>query len=72
MRRRVFIAGLGSTAARPLVARAQQSGTPVCGRFTPVTGTQARNSGPGTLRLKAKMGDLMCALAVSKSREDSR
>jgi hypothetical protein len=43
MRRRVFIAGLGSTAARPLVARAKQSGTPVCGRFTPVTGTQARN-----------------------------
>ena len=26
MRRRAFIAGLGSAAARPLVARAQQSG----------------------------------------------
>jgi hypothetical protein len=27
---------------------------------------------PGTLRLKAKLGDLMCGLAVLKTREDSR
>jgi hypothetical protein len=27
---------------------------------------------PATLRLKAKLGDLMCGLAVLKTREDSR
>ena len=40
MRRREFIAGLGSAAAWPVVARAQQSPKPVIGYLS--VGTQAR------------------------------
>jgi hypothetical protein len=34
--------------------------------------TGGGDGSPGPLRLKAKVGDLMCALAVLKTREDSR
>jgi putative ABC transport system substrate-binding protein len=44
MRRREFIAGLGSTAAWPVVSRAQQLTTPVVGVFRPFASEDAQGA----------------------------
>jgi putative ABC transport system substrate-binding protein len=50
MRRRAFIAGIGSAAAWPLVARGQKSRMPVIGRISMGTTSQSDSTRPALVR----------------------
>jgi putative tryptophan/tyrosine transport system substrate-binding protein len=68
MRRRQFIAGLGSAAAWPCAARAQQPATPVIGWLNNVPGTLERNLTPFTRGL-AETGYVVGRNVIIEPRE---